>query len=146
MKLHEKEERTQKEILDVLLEFKFDYQENIEKAKLQETKESVDLREEFRAIHSENLLTMKRMMSDCHLEVVQPLMIIQEGIERNLKKSDNNKEHGEKVEQKLIEEVEEERRKGNTIPALTTLNLNQSKENKRMIDELEKKLETKEEA
>jgi hypothetical protein len=36
-------------------------------------------------MHSENLLTIKRVMSDCHLEVVQPLMSIQEGIEGNLK-------------------------------------------------------------
>jgi hypothetical protein len=31
--LHDKEEKTQKEILSTLLEFKFDYRENIEKAK-----------------------------------------------------------------------------------------------------------------
>jgi hypothetical protein len=59
--------------------------ENIEKDKSQETEELVDLREEFRALHSENLLTIKRVMSDCYLEVVQPLISIQEGIERNLK-------------------------------------------------------------
>jgi hypothetical protein len=30
-------------------------------------------------------MTIKRMISDCYLEVVQPLISIQVGIERNLK-------------------------------------------------------------
>jgi hypothetical protein len=81
-------------------------------AKLQETEEQVDLREEFRAIHSENLLTIKRVMSDFHLEVVHPLMVIQEGIERNLKEiPETTKSMAKKlskIERKLNERKEEE--------------------------------------
>jgi hypothetical protein len=77
----------QKEILSTILEFKFDYLENTEKARTQETEDPIDIREEFGSIHSENLLIIKRVMSDGHLEVVHPLMMIQEGIERNLKET-----------------------------------------------------------
>jgi hypothetical protein len=57
----------------------------LENTKTRVEEEPVNMQEEFRAIHSENLVTMKRMISGCHLEVVQPLMAIQAGIERNLK-------------------------------------------------------------
>jgi hypothetical protein len=132
------------------LKFKFENLENIEKIKEQEIKEPVDFREEFRAIHSENLLTIKRVMSDCYLEVVHPLMVIQEGIERNFKEIPEGTKNMalklNKIERTLIGESEEQRRKRNTIATLTTLNLIQSNENKKAIVELEKKLETKEEA
>jgi hypothetical protein len=51
-------------------------------------------------------------MSDCHLEVVHPLMMIQEGIERNLKEiPETTKSMGiklNKIERKMKEKEEEE--------------------------------------
>jgi hypothetical protein len=63
--LLERESRTQKEILETLKEFKFEYLDNEEKARKKEEtiEEPIDYKEEFRAIHSENLVTIKRVMS-----------------------------------------------------------------------------------
>jgi hypothetical protein len=69
--------------LDTLIKFKFDFKNTLENTKEQIDDEPIIMQEEFRAIHSENLVTMKRMISDCHLEVVQPLISIQAVIERN---------------------------------------------------------------
>jgi hypothetical protein len=140
MTLHEKEGKSQRDIMDTLLEFKFEYLDNEEKAREQEKerKDPIDIKEEFRAIHSENLMTIKRIMADCHMEVVQPLITIQEGIERNLTEiPENTRNILEKVstiERDLEEKEEEELKKVNTITTLSTMNLIQTNENRKAMD------------
>jgi hypothetical protein len=83
--LLETEKETQRNILETLLEFKFEYLGNQEKAnrEVKEAEDPIDIKEEFRAIDSENLMAIKRIMPEVHLEVVQPIITIQENIERN---------------------------------------------------------------
>jgi hypothetical protein len=65
------------------------------------------MQEEFRAINSENLMTMKRMISDYHLEVMQPLTVIQAGIEKNLKEEPGSVKliaiKGNEIEEEMAE-------------------------------------------
>jgi hypothetical protein len=143
--LQEEGEKSQKKILHTLLEFKFEYLENIEnEKKLEEAREdSIDIREEFRAIHSENLMAIKRIMTDCHMEVVQPLISIQEGIERNLTEIPENTRNiirkVRKIEKDLKEKEEKELEEMNTIAMLGTLNLVQTNEGRK---DVETKIET----
>jgi exonuclease SbcC len=140
--LHEKEEKSQREIMDILLEFKFEYLENVEKAKKpdEEREDPIDIRDEFRAIHSENLMTVKRIMTDCHMEVVQPLITIQEGIERNLNEIPENTRNIIRkvttVEKELKEKEEKEKEKMNTITMLGIPNLVQTNEGREEIGEI----------
>jgi hypothetical protein len=106
------------------------------------------MREEFIAIHRENLMTMKRMVSDCDLEVVQPLVSIQAGIERNLKKIPiMTKKLAIKlneIEGSMIETTSYKNEKEKTISLLATLNFVQSNESKKKLEELETKKDAEE--
>jgi hypothetical protein len=49
-------------------------------------------------------MILKRMISDCHLEVVQPLISIQAGIERNIKEIPSMSEEEKVAEEEKIAE------------------------------------------
>jgi hypothetical protein len=142
--LQERGNKMQMEILETFLEFKFEYLENIEKARGVGKEEQIDIKEEFRAIHSENLMTIKRIMSACHNEVIQPLLTIREGIERNLTKIPSNT-------RKLLRDVadisaeakerEEEKEKLDNITKLATLNLLQTSNNVKEMKEVRSNLD-----
>jgi chromosome segregation ATPase len=138
--LKSQEKGLQKEILQTLLEFKFEYLGNESKNKTEEKEEPIDIKEEFRAIHSENLMTKKRIMSDCHTEVVHPLMVIQSGIERNLTEKPSNTRKimsdGEGIEEYIKRKGEEERERLDNITKLATLSLVQTNENQIMMKEV----------
>lgn len=137
-----KETEIQSTILQALLEFKFEYLENVERDRIEgkEREEPIDYKEEFRAIHSENLMTIKRIMSDVHMEVVHPLLVIQENIERNLIEIPSNTRKIIKEVKSLSKEVEEkgdeEREKLDNIIKLSTLNLIQAGDNKKDMIEV----------
>jgi hypothetical protein len=97
-----------------------------------------EAREEFRVTNSENLMTIKRIMTDCHMEVVQPLISIQEGIERNLTEIPENTriimKKVKTLEKELKEDTEDEMEKNNAITTFSTMNLVQANESRKVIE------------
>jgi hypothetical protein len=131
--------------LDSLLEFKFDFQSSPGNTKIQTEEEPVNMQDEFRVIRSGNLMIMKRMISDCHLEVVQPLISIQAGIERNLKEIPNMTKRlsikMNEMEENMTESNIKQKENGSTLITLSTLNLTKSNEIRKKLEDLETKKE-----
>jgi hypothetical protein len=90
--------------------------------------ESIDLREEFRTIHVENIVTMKRMMADPYVDLILPMKTIQEEIERNLTEIPSNT-------RRIIEEGKE---RLDELKTLNTLQIVQNEEEKSKLDNITK--------
>jgi hypothetical protein len=123
------------------------------KRKEKETMEDpVDMREEFRKIQSENMVTMNRMVANISIDLITPLKSVEEGIERNLVENPTNtriiieevetiKEEQRGIGAVQILQNEEEIRKLNTITSLETLNLVQTSEVKSDLKEMKTSME-----
>jgi hypothetical protein len=135
------ENQTQYQILETLKEFKFEYLENEEKARREKEtlEEPIDIRDEFRVIHSKNIVTMKRMMSDTCIDIIRPIQSIQERFERNLTDIPTNtrkiiremkkiKKEARGMNTLQIMQNEVEKDKLDNLTKLSTLNLMQGNE------------------